>query len=264
MRDSWKTWVLVAILLIFAGVASAIVPFILDQFDDGGQSEAAVPSHPTVTTIDVSQLPFIGEVIVEIPFIADNIQGQPITLAQAFGILAGVVLVSTGALGLLLTIPVIIYSRLVTRVYADDDYQAAESELENRQKSILKERQQVQPPSEATDPRRLARYKVNSLVFLIVLLALITSLTVTTIYFSETTWSIGSLEISAALVINLAVVLLSLLILYLALRRRDPLELDSEEMDNRLVNWGTIWVILTGLIIVGIGTGLAIALAPGG
>ena len=63
---------------------------------------------------------------------------------------------------------------------------------------------------------------------------------------------------------KVAVVLLSVLVLYLALRRRDPLELDSAEVENKPVKWGTIWVILTGLIIVGIGTGLAIALAPGG
>ena len=264
MRDSWKTWVVVAVLLIFAGLASAIVPFILDQIDDSGQAETDVPSHPTVTTIDVSQLPFIGEVLVDIPFIADNLQGRPITLLQAFGIATGVVLVSVGALGLLLTVPIVIFSGLVTKVYADDGYKTSETELENRQKSILKERQQAQPPAEVTDQSRIARYRVNSFVFLIVLLVLITSLTVTTIYLGETTWSIGSLEISAILVVNLAVVLLSVLVLYLALRRRDPMELDSAEVENKPVNWGTIWVILTGLIIVGIGTGLAIALAPGG
>ena len=264
MRESWKTWALVAVLLIFAGVASAIVPFILDQIDSSSQSETVVESQPNVTTIDVSQLPFIGEVLVEIPFIADNIQGQPITQAQAFGIAFGIVLVSVGALGLLLTIPIVVYSGVLSKVYADEEFKASETELENKQKNLLKDIQQAQPPAEATDPSRLARYKVNSFVFLIVLLVLITSFTVTIIYLNDTTWSFGSLQVSAAFIVNLVVVLLSLLILYLVLRRRDPMELDSEEMDSKPVNWGTIWVIVTGLLIVGIGTGLAIALAPGG
>ncbi len=264
MRESWKTWALVAVLLIFAGVASAIVPFILDQIDSGDQSETIVQSRPTVTKIEVSELPFIGEVIVEIPFIADNIQGQPITLAQALGIGFGIVLVSVGAMGLLLTLPIVIFSGMVTKVYADDDFKATETELENKQKTLLKERQQAQPPAAATEPSQLARYKANSFIFLIVLLVLVTSLTVTIIYLDDTTWSIGGLEVSAAFIVNLTVVLLSVLVLYLAFHRRDPMELDSAEMDGKPVNWGTVWVIVTGLLIVGIGTGLAIALAPGG
>lgn len=263
MRKNWITWVIVAAALIFAGVASAVVPFLLDQADSNQQSEAIVPSHPTVTTIDVSQLPFIGEVLVEIPFIAENIQGQPITLAQAFGIAFGVVLVSTGVVGILLTIPALLLSRLVTNVYADEDFQAKESELENRQQALLKEKQQAQPPVEATDPARLARYKANSFIVLFLVLILVTSFTVTVVYFNETSWTIAGQEFSGALIINLLVLLFSLLVLYLVFRRRDPTEIDSEEQDSRPVNWGTIWVIVTGLLIVGIGTGLAIALTPG-
>ena len=72
-RESWKTWAAVAALLIFAGVASAVVPLLLDQADDGASTTEAA-REPWETTIDVSQLPFIGVVLVEIPFIADNIQ----------------------------------------------------------------------------------------------------------------------------------------------------------------------------------------------
>jgi len=75
-NESWKTWILVAALLIFAGLASATVPFLVDQLSASreAESETLAESHPTVTTVDVSQLPFIGEVLVEIPFIAANIQ----------------------------------------------------------------------------------------------------------------------------------------------------------------------------------------------
>ena len=45
---------------------------------------------------------------------------------------------------------------------------------------------------------------------------------------------------------------------------RDPEDLESHESDLKPVNWGAIWVIVTGLLVVGIGTGLAIALSPAG
>ncbi|MGD2050021.1 MAG: hypothetical protein PVH03_11005, partial [Chloroflexota bacterium] len=144
ISESWKTWILVAGLLIFAGIASATIPFLVEQINNQDEPATLRETHPSVTTVDVSELPFIGEVLVEIPFIAENIQGLPITMLQAFGVAFGVVLFAVGATGVLITLLVFIPSRWINNVYADEEYQEAQNELVQREKETLKERQQVQ------------------------------------------------------------------------------------------------------------------------
>ena len=64
-------------------------------------------------------------------------------------------------------------------------------------------------------------------------------------------------------VINGILILITIVVLVLTARARKPGALDNPENDNDPVNWGYIWILLSGLIIVGIGTGLAIALRSG-
>ncbi len=257
---SWQTWLLVAALLIFAGVASAVVPFLFDQFGGESETETLRESHPAATTIDVSQLPFIGEVLVEIPFIAENIQGQPITLVQAAGIALGVVLISVGGLGILITVITLLFSKLVTKVYAEDSYQESTAKLEQQQKDSIKSLGADRPMAEPVAPERRARGSMLVFAFIVVLLVWITSLLFGVGLFQGETISIANVDISAIVFISLVTILITIVVLYFLLRHRDPVELESPESDNYPVNWGTIWVIVTGMLIVGLGTGLAIAL----
>ncbi|UCG26226.1 MAG: hypothetical protein JSW55_09670 [Chloroflexota bacterium] len=262
-RESWKTWAVVAALLIFAGLASAVVPFLLDQADEG-DSSTEVAREPLETTIDVSQLPFIGEVLVEIPFIAENVQGQPITALQAFGIAFGVVLVGVGAVGLLITIVAVLYDRLVNRVYSDESYQEATAELQQREKARIKEVQQGQPPAVGPEKAVRSRWSMGVYAFIFLLFVWIVGLTLGTVYFGDTEVDILGVSVSAATLLNLVLVLLTIVILYLALRRRDPEELENPASDDNPVNWGYIWIIVSGLLIVGIGAGAAVATRGGG
>ncbi|KPK13610.1 MAG: hypothetical protein AMJ56_01590 [Anaerolineae bacterium SG8_19] len=257
--ESWKTWIVVAGLLIFAGIASATIPFLIDQLNNSDEPSTSRETHPTVTTIDVSELPFIGEVLVEIPFIAENIQGLSITLLQAFGVIFGVVLVTVGAFGVLITLLVFIPSRWINNVYADKGYQEAQTELEERQKASLKNLQQEQPLAEPVEAERRIRWSAVTFGLIVVVLVWVTSVLLAFGLFQNETISIGGFDISAVAFLSLVSVVVTIIVLYLALRRRDPTELETAESDNKPVNWGAIWVIVTGLLVVGIGTGLAIA-----
>ncbi len=262
--ESWKTWIIVAALLIFAGLASAVIPFLADQLGGAQETESTVERHPAVTTIDVTQLPFIGEVLIDIPIIAENIQGLPISMTQAFAIGFGVVLISVGGLGLLIAVIALIFSKWVNNVYADENYQAAEAELSKRQQTLLKQRQESQPPIEPVPATTRARGTTLVFGFLIVLLVWVTTVLLGYGLYGDETISIGSLQLSAVAGLSLIAVILTIVILYLLFRRRDPLTLNNPESDYKPVNWGTIWVIVTGLLVVGIGTGLAIALTSTG
>lgn len=259
ISESWKTWILVAGLLIFAGIASATIPFLVEQINNQDEPATLRETHPTVTTVDVSELPFIGEVLVEIPFIAENIQGLPITMLQAFGVAFGVVLFAVGATGVLITLLVFIPSRWINNVYADEEYQEAQNELVQREKETLKERQQVQPVTESNEVDKRKQWSAVTYGLIIVILVWVTSVLLAFGLFQNETITIGSLEISAVAFFSLTSVVITIVVLYLAFRRRDPAELESAESDYKPVNWGTLWVIVTGLLVVGIGTGLAIA-----
>lgn len=261
-RESWKTWAAVAALLLFAGLASAIVPFLLDQADDGSSS-ADVASEPLQTTIDVSQLPFIGEVLVDIPFIADNIQGQPITALQAFGIAFGVILVGVGAISLLITVVVVLFDRLVNRVYGDEDYQQSTAELQQREKARAKELQQGHPASTGPEKKIRSRWSMGVYAFIFLLFVWICGLTLSAVYFGDAEVEFLGLTIGAGTVFNLVLGLITIVILFLALRRRDPEEFENPPSDNNPVNWGYIWIVVSGLLIVGLGAGAALATRGG-
>ena len=261
-RESWKTWAVVAALLIFAGLASAVVPFLLDQADDSS-SAAEEAREPWETTIDVSQLPFIGVVLVDIPFIADNIQGQPITALQAFGIAIGVVLVGVGAVGLLITVAVLLFDRLVKRVYSDEGYQESTAELQQREKARAKELQQGHPTAAGPEKKVRSRWSMGVYAFIFLLFVWICGLTLGAVYLGDAEVEFLGLTIGAATAFNLILVLLTIVILFLALRHRDPEELENPASDYNPVNWGYIWVIVSGLLIVGIGAGAALATRGG-
>jgi hypothetical protein len=261
--SSWLTWASVALLLIFAGIASAVVPLILDDLQSSDDGATRQERGSTSTTIDVSQLPFIGEVLVELDFIQDNIQGKTITLLQAFGISFGVVLMGVGAMGLAITIGAVVYARLVDKVYADESYQAAEATLTSKEKAALKELAQNQPPSTPDDPQRRARNSAIIFGFLIVMMAAITALTIGVSLLDGGTFDVFGLELSAggfALVVSL----ITAVILILVVRRRGPMDIEQPESENQPINWGVIWVVVTGLIVVGVGAGIAIAFSTPG
>jgi len=169
-----------------------------------------------------------------------------------------------GALGVIITLITVIFSKWVAGVYADEDYLAAEAELSKRQKAQLTERDQVQPMAEPVDEGTRIRWSAIVFAFLVVLLVWITSYLVGVGLFGDETITIANFEISAVTFISLVAILITIVVLFSVLRNRDPEDLESHESDLKPVNWGAIWVIVTGLLVVGIGTGLAIALSPAG
>ena len=77
------------------------------------------------------------------------------------------------------------------------------------------------------------------------------------------TFDIFGLELSAG-GFGLVVALITAVILILVMRRRDPLEIEQAESEYKPINWGVVWVLITGLIVVGVGTGIAIAFSTPG
>ena len=98
---------------------------------------------------------------------------------------------------------------------------------------------------------------------MIVMMAGIAALAIGVSVLEGGTFDFFGLELSAG-GFSLVVALSTAVILILVMRGRDPLEIEQPESENEPVNWGMVWVVVTGLIVVGIGAGIAIAFSTPG
>jgi hypothetical protein len=256
-RRSLRGWAAVAAVLIFAGLASALVPFLLDKAKASNASAAAAPKQAQETTIDVGQLPFIGEVLVDIPVIKDKIQGQPISMLTAFGIAMGVVLVSVGGAGILITGVVSLFDKQVNRVYENEDYQTAAAALQGREKAQIVDLRRTKPTNTSEGKAR-SRGPIAVYAFIALILVWIVGKTLSSVYLVSSEVTFLGLTFSGGFVLNLILGLLTIALLYLALRKRTLDDVENPASDNNPVNWGLVWVTITGLLIVGLGAGAAL------
>jgi Flp pilus assembly protein TadB len=262
--ESWKTWIIVIGLLIFAGLASAAWLWLSNQEStESERQEMVVESESEPITIQVKDY-VLGNDLLQLDFISKNVDGQQVDAGMAFLIISGIVIAVVGATGLLIALVTFFFNRGVTKVYGDESYQAATITLDQRQKTWIKDHQQEQPRAAEVEPEQRSRWSFLATSLLIIIIVWIAGLIAGFTLLKDTTWEIAGLEVSAATVVNLTLILTTIIILYAVARSHEPDELDGSTTDNQPVNWGTIWVILSGLLIVGAGTGAAIALRAAG
>lgn len=264
--ESWKSLVIIFGLLVFAGLASAAWLWLSSREDTGGeQQEVQLETELETVTVDVGDY-VLGSDLLQVPFIKDNVDGLQFSQWVVIGAAVGLVVVSVGALGLLLAVVTWFFGRRVTKVYEDEEFQAAQSELQQREAARLQGLREQRPTAQPAEPEQTGRWSVVSTSIVIVMFVWITGVILGVAYFGETTWEIAGRQVNAASVITLILVLLTIAILILVIRRQNITDFDSGETDYKPVNWSTIWILLSGVIIVGIGAGLAIAMrsvAPG-
>ena len=258
--DTWKTWAIVIGLLIFTGFASAAWLYLSSQEDDEQVSEVSgieTSMEPVVVSVGDYVL---GDELLAIPVINDNIEGMQINpwlvVAAAFGLIALLV----GGMGFALAIISWLTSRQVTKVYTDEAYQMAVTELSQRESERLKGIQGTRPTAAPVAPQRRLRWSVIITALLILILVWITGLLFGIAFFGDTSIEIAGLEISAVALFNVTLAAITIVVLALVIRAREPSELDSSRTDNNPVNWSYVWIILSGALILGLGAGLAIAM----
>jgi hypothetical protein len=259
-NDSWKTWLLVVALLIFAGVASAVVPFLLDQAGDTAKPDTE--RAETVITIDVEEY-VIGDKLNEIGFIKKYIDGRRLTSWQAFGMLSGFTLVSIGGAGLVLALVSMLFSRQVSSVLSDEGYKAAQAKLTKRDQASVKSLMQERASSEPESGSR-AYWPVVVTSSLVLLIVWVVGIVLGNSILEGATWSIANTTINVSTIVTATLLLIAGLVIVLITRQRGPGGIYGDSTDGMPVNWGIIWVIVSGMLTVGLGTGISVALQSGG
>lgn len=256
--DTWKTWVIVIGLLIFTGLASAAFLWYSSQEESQTDSEVAAADRETEPiTIRVGEY-VLGDELLGIPFISENIEGVQINpwlvVIASFVVVAALV----GGIGLFLALLSMITSRQVSKVYADEGFHASVATLSQHDKESLQGKQETRPVATAPAPERRLRWSLITSALLIVILVWAAGLVYGVAFFGDTTWNILGAEVSAVSFINLLLVITTIAIIAVTIRAHEPGGLDSSKTDNNPVSWNYVWIILSGALILGIGAGLAI------
>ena len=257
--DSWKNWIIAIGLLIFAGLASATWLWFSSQVSGSEGGSVEVPVSEQLPVVIQFKDYVLGSDLLQIDAISE-LDGTTITQGQVVLVAFIVITVVVVGLGLIVALLSWFTSRQVTAVESDEAYLAAVKLLDAQQKEQVKELKVEQPTNEPPAPVKRAGWSWFATSLLIIILVWIIGLILGATFLDDVTWNIFGLDVNASSIVNLILILTTVVILYVNARRQDPTDLQSGRTDYEPINWGTVWIVVTGLLIVGIGTGLAIAM----
>lgn len=269
-NDNRMTWLIIIGLIVVGGLASAVWPAISAQLNIGRAGElAAAESDPEPIVFNIEDH-LLGEEIMTLigdapqgvqDFVNNNVNGREISYPVAIGIFTALTVGGLIALGLPLAF---IYTRLESSAAAiqeDEEYKAAVSALDKRQTAEIKEKQQAKPARVSGDEASDRRGFAYSMAFLGIIVAWVIGTIVGHLILVESSDQLTNPVGNA----TLAVVLIAVVGYFLYFRFiRKPEEIDPAASDYSPVSWGWVWVVVSGLLIVGVGAGLAINLINSG
>jgi len=248
--ETRTTWLIVIGLLIFAAVASALWPAIAGSLDlrpGGGGPGAGRQIETTLEGIPLPDalagLPGVGAVT------DDEGRISPwLVLAAISALVVGLIVGGGLVMGVLLRL----IDRLARNVKADPTFNEQAAALAQREKERLQQLTQSQPPDPVPDHSR-SRWSVVATTLVIVFLVFLTGLAVADTIYAGVDTGLSNPVLTVAAV----AALVALLIVVAVVWRRGR---TVESNENAAVSWGMIWVIVSGLIFLGIGIGLTLAM----
>lgn len=269
--ETWKTWLVIIGLLLFSGVAS-VIWLSADDFDIGGSGlfnlealsldgSGGVEQEVEPVTIQLDEY-LLGEVLVDAPLLG-KLNGEEVHPMVLTGVLTAIFLGGLLAVGVPLGLIYIKLDEQAEKVKDDPEFQAAQQRLEEREKEWRKEQEQERPSASASEETS-GEGRSFSFIFTTsataFLFAIFVSFALAQTFFPEGELLLDSGALLDPVMPIMAVMLLITALILLAIfRPQRATALAEGDVDDRPIPWGTIWVILTGLVFVGIGTGLILA-----
>jgi hypothetical protein len=258
--ETLRTWLIIIGLLVFSGLAAAIWPLLqaeiapIFDFSLGG----GITGASNTITIQLEDY-LLGEVLVGLPLISE-LNGVEINSLLLAAIITAIVGGAVVALGLPLAF---IYTRLdktTENVKQDPDFQEHRSNLEQKEKARLKELEESHPPAGAHE-HVMPRWSVIATSLVVVFFVFIIGLALGDTFVPSGEMSLFGLSlIDPSILIGGVSALVAALVLAAAYGGRTPDRAD----DYSGVPWGMIWVIVSGLVFIGLGMGLMMWVRAGG
>lgn len=258
---AWSTPLIILAILVGSGLATILLPTITSSFAGlGGGGEGGELSIPAPETVEIDIDGYfytVNETVRNlVPDFATGEQSSLIVLLVLTVVVIGGMVVFTGLIYALFTFG----NRATVNLKQSQAYQERVAAMQQKEKEALKERNQAAPTKMPKD-RTMPRWSVLSTSLLILLLS----------YFGGLVLGVGLSPDSPNIWANLATLAALLyIIIYLrpdkvlrpnieAAQENVPQVLLNDEPGSGSIPWGTIFVVLSGAIMLGIGIGLMVA-----
>lgn len=234
-KQSWKVWGIIFIILVGSGLLTILLPTML-----GGGSSTPLPREQSTITIALP-MPVGGQSEITLP-------SWQVMLGLAF-LIPGLVI---GA-GLTLGIIYIILSRLVTRTTSSADYQTSVSSLQKRETDRIATMRQTRPTSAAPEST-WRRWSVFTTALSILLFVAFTTFLFASALFPDRQIIRQSEIVNIVSILVLAALMIAIIIMALWLRADRIAAFNRGE--SLAIPWDFIAVVITGLLVVGLGIGV--------
>ncbi|MEM7802639.1 MAG: hypothetical protein AAF633_25835 [Chloroflexota bacterium] len=257
-QNRWATPVIILVILIVSGFITVITPNIIRSFSgesSSSSSSVAIPSEGAdaeEVTIDVERY-LLGDVLVQNEFLRSfNSQDAEVRTYSSFTILGILTAIVIGGLAAF-TVPIYLFvwlgDRFATAQSNDDGFKNQQAALAQKVKEKDKEENKVKPKSEVpTHDRPHIQAWVAGVS------------TVSLTYLLGYVLGEGISEGTGGTWAN-ALALVSIPLSWFFFRPRVIAEINSG--DYKEINYGLIWVILSGALLMGIGLGLVFIVVGG-
>ncbi len=235
-KESVKNWIAIFVILIVTSLVAAAWPLISTLFQPSGSRVNALPPRiPNVT----------------LPFTDTTVNGFVAVLLLAV-IVIGVVV---GA-GFVLRLLYVLLTQQVESLKESEEYRTKVANLEKKEATAIKALRNGRAGT-PMPPHKLPRWSVVSTSLIILFFTWAFSMILSnSLVQPGTNVQLFGFKVALSTLIVVGSLLTVLIILALTFR---PQRLDAiAATDVGPIPWDTIWIILTGVIVVGIGLGLVV------
>ena len=258
-RESWKTWLPLLGLLVLFGLVTAVWPALANAFalpTFGGGSSTSVPFEPEPvhlealkTTLSTSSLPepvasALASAAEALPDTISPLVALLVVTAVTVGLVVGV----GGGLAFLI--------RLISRVRDNTVETAAFSQHQTALEQKAKAQIQELRDGRTTDPKpehKMPRWSVVSNALIALMFVGFGTMVVVRNFFPEGTTEINHQIVPVTGPVFAVMALITLIILGMRLRPQKIEEVDKTDFGK--IPWDFIAVLITGLIMLGLGIG---------
>lgn len=242
-RQTLATWIIIFLILIGSAVLTIFLPALLGDGGTGG----ALPRDPSTVTIPLP-LPILDRNELVVPSVY--------LMISLFLVVVGAVV----GLGITLFLVALILSKLVNNTTSSTDYQRNAAALEKRRTEKINAMRATRPTGATPESTWKRASVITTAITILMFVAFLALLAVGALFPSrqiadqQTIVNVGSLVVAVSLVITI-------IILAFTLRADRLAAIDST--DTLSIPWDFIVVLLTGLLVVGLGVGLISVLNAG-
>lgn len=239
-KNGLRTWGIVIALLLFSGIASVAWPFISQQLSGG--TGVDIPAHSE-------------NIHLSFPITLPVLNSNEVELAPALamGILAGITLGGLVVVGGGIAFVTTFLDRMVTNTKGMDTYKKGVAALDQKTNAQIKA-MRSQSPTKPIPSHQMPRWSVASTSLIFVIFMIFVAVAISdTLYPHREMILFGSQIDPYNLFIPVSVVLTALALVGVFRRQ---IFVRAEKSESAGIPWDTIYLIFTGVILVGIGIGL--------